>query len=78
MPGHAIKLFVARILMAFSFHMIYNIDRRSVCGVISCTNKMGFAATIIRNIVFITRFLSQNNVFGECIMFSGLRDHVKH
>ena len=39
--------------MAFSFHMIYNIDRRSVCGVISCQNKMGFAATNIRNIVFV-------------------------
>ena len=39
--------------MAFSFHMIYNIDRRSVCGVISCQNKMGFTATNIRNIVFV-------------------------
>ena len=39
--------------MAFSFHMIYNIDRRSVCGVISCRNKIGFAATNIKNIVFI-------------------------
>ena len=33
--------------------MIYNIDRRSVCGVISCPNKICFAATNIRNIVFI-------------------------
>ena len=55
MPGHArnIKLFVARIFMAFSFHMIYNIDIRSVFCVISCPNKMGFAATNIRNIVFV-------------------------
>ena len=43
--------------MAFSFHMIYNIDIRSVFCVISCPNKMGFAATNIRNICFCSKVL---------------------